>query len=207
MKIEYFHASKYGNGARVAEEFRKQMAAQGVTVNVHHIRDVRPREMPPADLYLFSSPGRCGKPTWGMRRFLKTARKGPGPGRPGQDSGDRPQGAAGRGLAEESRSLCLPDPHPEVSRIPRTAYLFRLRIEYGVCRLHGRHHPHLGRPKRRRHPGRPGPLRAPLLPCPPAPDRHRLQPDQPHRPLNPPPCQQGIDAAKRSIDTQSCRPQ
>ena len=73
MKIEYFHASKYGNGARVAEEFQKQMAARGVAVNVHHIRDARPREMPPADLYLFSSPGRCGKPTWGMRRFLKKA--------------------------------------------------------------------------------------------------------------------------------------
>jgi len=73
MKIEYFHASKYGNGALVAEEFTKQMGAQGVTVNVHHIREARPREMPPADLYLFSSPGRCGKPTWGMRRFLKKA--------------------------------------------------------------------------------------------------------------------------------------
>ena len=71
MKIEYFHASKYGNGAMVAEEFKKQMAAKGVTVNVHHIRDVRPKEMPPADLYLFSSPGRMGKPIGGMRRFLK----------------------------------------------------------------------------------------------------------------------------------------
>ena len=74
MKIEYFHASKYGNGAMVAEEFKKQMAAKGVTVNVHHIRDARPKEMPPADLYLFSSPGRMGKPTWGMRHFLKKAK-------------------------------------------------------------------------------------------------------------------------------------
>jgi multimeric flavodoxin WrbA len=71
--IEYFHASKYGNGAVVAEEFKRQMAARGAAVNVHHIRDARPREMPPAELYLFSSPGRCGKPTWGMRRFLKKA--------------------------------------------------------------------------------------------------------------------------------------
>jgi hypothetical protein len=34
MKIEYLHASKYGNGAMVAEEFCKQMAARGVTVDV-----------------------------------------------------------------------------------------------------------------------------------------------------------------------------
>jgi flavodoxin len=74
MKIEYFHASKYGNGAMVAEEFKKQMAAKGVNVNVHHIRDARPKEMPPADLYLFSSPGRMGKPIGGMRRFLKKAK-------------------------------------------------------------------------------------------------------------------------------------
>jgi flavodoxin len=74
MKIEYFHASKYGNGAMVAEEFKKQMAAKGVTVNVHHIRDAKPKEMPPADLYLFSSPGRMGKPIGRMRRFLKKAK-------------------------------------------------------------------------------------------------------------------------------------
>jgi hypothetical protein len=74
MKIEYFHASKYGNGAMVAEEFTKQMAAKGVTVHVRHIRAARPDRLPPADLYLFSSPGRMGKPTGGMRRFLKKLR-------------------------------------------------------------------------------------------------------------------------------------
>jgi len=55
----------------VAEEFKKQMAVKRVTVNVHHIREVRPKELPPADVYLFSSPGRIGKPIGGMRRFLK----------------------------------------------------------------------------------------------------------------------------------------
>jgi len=73
-QIEYFHASKYGNGAMVAEEFKKQMAVKGVNVNVHHIKDAKPKEMPPADLYLFSSPARLGKPIGSMRRFLKKAR-------------------------------------------------------------------------------------------------------------------------------------
>jgi hypothetical protein len=71
MKIEYLHASKYGDGAMVAREFSQQMSARGVTVDVHHIREARPGELPPADLYLFSSPGRFGKPIGGMRRFLK----------------------------------------------------------------------------------------------------------------------------------------
>ncbi len=71
MKIEYFHASKFGNGAKVAEEFKALMAAKGVMVNVHHVRDAKPKAMPPADLYLFSSPGRMGKPLGRARRFLK----------------------------------------------------------------------------------------------------------------------------------------
>ena len=71
MKIEYFHASKFGNGAKVAEVFKAQMAAKGVTVNVHHVRGTKPKELPPADLYLFSSPGRIGKPIGRARRFLK----------------------------------------------------------------------------------------------------------------------------------------
>jgi menaquinone-dependent protoporphyrinogen IX oxidase len=73
MKIEYFHASKYGNGAKVAEEFQRQMDAKGVTVNVHHVKSIKPKEIPPADLYVFSSPGRFGKPIGDMRGFLKKA--------------------------------------------------------------------------------------------------------------------------------------
>jgi hypothetical protein len=71
MTIEYLHASKYGNGAAVAAEFKRQMAAKGVAVEVHHIRDAKPSALAPADLYLFSSPGRMGRPIGGMRRFLK----------------------------------------------------------------------------------------------------------------------------------------
>jgi menaquinone-dependent protoporphyrinogen IX oxidase len=71
MKIEYVHASRFGNGKMVAAEFQKQMAARGVDVDVHHIRELKPSELPPADLYVFSSPGRIGKPIRSVRRFLK----------------------------------------------------------------------------------------------------------------------------------------
>lgn len=50
------------------------MAVKGVTVNIHHIKEASPKEMPPADLYLFSSPGRMGKPIGRVRRFLKKAK-------------------------------------------------------------------------------------------------------------------------------------
>ena len=71
MNIEYLHASVFGNGVKVADEFKARMAPHGVSVTVHHIDEMKPRAMPPADLYLFSSPGRFGKSIRKMRRFLK----------------------------------------------------------------------------------------------------------------------------------------
>jgi len=70
MRIEYVHASKFGDGARVAEEFWARMADRGVVVGVRHIDDTEPTEFAPADLYVFSSPGRYGRPIRGMRKFL-----------------------------------------------------------------------------------------------------------------------------------------
>jgi hypothetical protein len=77
MKIEYYHASIYGNGVIVADEFKRQMTAKGVIVNIHNIRKERQEEMPPADLYLFSSPGRFGKPVRDMQHFLKKVNLSP----------------------------------------------------------------------------------------------------------------------------------
>jgi hypothetical protein len=71
MKIEYYHGSIYGNGVMIADEFKRQMEAKGVIVNIHNIKSSRPMEIPPADLYLFSSPGRFGKPTRDIQNFLK----------------------------------------------------------------------------------------------------------------------------------------
>lgn len=71
MKVELYHASKYGNGARVAEEFKRLMVAKGNVVNIHHIREVSPKDLPSADLYVFGSPTHFGKATGSMVRFAK----------------------------------------------------------------------------------------------------------------------------------------
>ncbi len=70
-RIVYVHASKFGNGATCADEFRQRMAARDIDVEVHHVGKVKPKALPPADLYVFSSPGRFGKPIGSMRKFLK----------------------------------------------------------------------------------------------------------------------------------------
>jgi len=71
LKIEVYHASKFGNGAMVAEELRRLLETKGHQTNVHHIDKSKPRELPAADLYIFGSPTRFGKPLRSMRRFAK----------------------------------------------------------------------------------------------------------------------------------------
>jgi hypothetical protein len=62
----------------VAEEFKKIMAARSITVTVHHVRDANARNLPMADLYIFSLPGRIGKPKGNARRFLRKVSLEPG---------------------------------------------------------------------------------------------------------------------------------
>jgi hypothetical protein len=71
MRIEYVHASKFGNGAEVAEEFARQMEIRGAEVAVHHVRAVDAKRLPPPDLYVFSSPGRMGRPIRSIRRLVR----------------------------------------------------------------------------------------------------------------------------------------
>ncbi len=71
MKVELYHASKFGNGAKVAEELRRVMEAKGHEVKVQHIKGANPKKLPSADMYIFGSPTRIGKPIGSMRRFVK----------------------------------------------------------------------------------------------------------------------------------------
>jgi len=74
MRSVYVHASKYGNGARVGEEFRGRMTNHGIPVETHHVDEVEPDAIGNADLYVFSSPGRMGRPIRSMRPFLNDVR-------------------------------------------------------------------------------------------------------------------------------------
>ena len=71
MNIEYYHASKHGNGKKIAEEFKRLMTAKNITVNIYHVKKIKPEEIQSADLFVFSSPGRFGKPVKEMRKFLE----------------------------------------------------------------------------------------------------------------------------------------
>lgn len=49
------------------------METKGHQTSVHHIDESKPKELPPADLYVFGSPTRFGGPIGSMRRFIKKA--------------------------------------------------------------------------------------------------------------------------------------
>jgi len=74
MKVEIYHASKYGNGEKVVAYLQGLLNAKGHQAVFRHVRDANPKDMPPADLYIFCAPTRMGKPIGKMRRFLKKAR-------------------------------------------------------------------------------------------------------------------------------------
>lgn len=71
MKVEIYHASKFGNGEKVVAYLQGLLTAKGHQANFRHVRDAKPKDLPAADLYIFCAPTRLGKPTGKMRRFLK----------------------------------------------------------------------------------------------------------------------------------------
>lgn len=71
MKVEIFHASKYGNGEMVVAYLQGALVSKGHEACFHHVKEAKPKALPAADLYVFCSPARIGKPIGKMRRFLK----------------------------------------------------------------------------------------------------------------------------------------
>lgn len=78
MRVEIFHASKYGNGEKVAAYLQGLLTAKGHQANVDHVKRVKPKNVPVADLYVFCSPPRIGKPIGKMKRFLSKVILPPG---------------------------------------------------------------------------------------------------------------------------------
>jgi multimeric flavodoxin WrbA len=62
----------------VATELQRVMETKGHQVNVHHIDESKPKDLAPADMYIFGSPTRFGGPLGSMRRFIKKVSLHPG---------------------------------------------------------------------------------------------------------------------------------
>ncbi len=71
MKVCIAYESKYGNGKKCVEHLKSVIEKEGHKVDLSSIRDIKPRSIPTADLYVFSSPTHMGGPSGKMKKFLK----------------------------------------------------------------------------------------------------------------------------------------
>jgi len=76
MKICIIYDSKYGNGKICAEYLESVIRSKGSEAQTLFIRAIKPESLPPADIYVFSSPTHVGGTPWKMKRFLKKVSPG-----------------------------------------------------------------------------------------------------------------------------------
>ena len=71
MNISIIYESKYGNGKQAMTYLETILKKQGYTVHLMSIHDIKPRQLPESDLYIFSAPNAFGKIIRPMRKFLE----------------------------------------------------------------------------------------------------------------------------------------
>lgn len=71
MKINIIYESQFGNGKKVVEELAVILEENGQDVDLFPVAQTKPDELPPADLYIFSSPTRKFMLPRNMGRFIK----------------------------------------------------------------------------------------------------------------------------------------
>jgi len=71
MNILIAYESKYGNGKKCVDYLKDVIGKKGHDARSFSIHEIRPKSLPKADLYIFSSPTHMSGPTWKMKRFLK----------------------------------------------------------------------------------------------------------------------------------------
>ena len=71
MKICILYESKYGNGKKCVEYLQGIIGGKGHDVEISYIGEIKPKLVPQANFYIFSSPTHIGSPPRKMRKFLK----------------------------------------------------------------------------------------------------------------------------------------
>ena len=71
MNINIIYESQFGNGKKVVEELAAILEEKNQDVSLFPVAEIRPDELPAADLYIFSSPTRKFMLPLTMKRFIK----------------------------------------------------------------------------------------------------------------------------------------
>ena len=76
MNVCITYYSKFGNGVKCVEYVGESLKKKGNQVELLSVKAVKPDSLPSADLYIFSSPTRFGRPSGKMKKFLKELKIG-----------------------------------------------------------------------------------------------------------------------------------
>lgn len=71
MKISIAFLTKYGNGKTCAESLERILRAKGHDARAFSIRDIKPKDLPESDIYIFSTPTHAGTAPFKMKGFLR----------------------------------------------------------------------------------------------------------------------------------------
>lgn len=71
MNICIAYESKYGNGKKCVDYLHTVLNKEGHDVATYSVHDAKPKSLPRADLYIFSTPTHVGGPPRQMKKFLK----------------------------------------------------------------------------------------------------------------------------------------
>ncbi len=70
-KVAISYLSKYGNGKRAMEYLRSLLLDKGHEVELFSMSESKSNQLPPSDIYVFSTPVHMGKPPRKARGFVK----------------------------------------------------------------------------------------------------------------------------------------
>ncbi len=71
MKISIIYESKHGNGKEAMTYLENILRKKGCSVQLQSIHEIKPHQLPEADVYVFSAPNAFGKIIRSMRKFLE----------------------------------------------------------------------------------------------------------------------------------------
>ena len=71
MNINIIYESQFGNGKKMVEELVAILKEKSQDVSLFPVGEIRPDELPAADMYIFSSPTRKFMLPLTMKRFIK----------------------------------------------------------------------------------------------------------------------------------------
>ena len=74
MKIVIMYESKFSNGKKLVEELEEILKGKGQDVEIYSVRDIKPANLPSANIYVFSSPARIGMLPRNMKSFIRKFR-------------------------------------------------------------------------------------------------------------------------------------